>query len=77
MISSRRLAREWALKILYQVDVGKHSPGDALRDALETLRKEFVQRGSKTASGSANEARWLDWVHGKFRGYPARFAAAV
>ena len=56
------MAREWALKILYQVDVGKHSPEDALRDALETLRKEFVQRGSKTASGSANEARWLDWV---------------
>lgn len=62
MISSRRLAREWALKILYQVDVGKHSPEDALRDALETLRREFVQRGSKTASGSANEAQWLNWV---------------
>ncbi len=62
LISSRRLAREWALKILYQIDVGKHSPEDALRDALETLRKEFVQRGSKTASGSANEAIWLNWV---------------
>ena len=62
MISSRRLAREWALKILYQIDVGKHLPEEALRDALETLRKEFVQRGSRTASGSAREALWLDWV---------------
>ena len=62
MVSSRRLAREWALKILYQIDVGKHAPEEALDAALDTLRKEFVQRGSKTASGSALEAFWLEWV---------------
>ena len=67
MVSSRRLAREWALKILYQIDVGKHLPDEALRDALGTLRKEFVQRGSRTASGSAREALWLDWVTANLR----------
>lgn len=60
MLSSRRLAREWALKILYQVDVGKSTVADAEDLALERLRREFVQRGSRTASGSRAEEMALD-----------------
>ncbi len=62
MISSRRLAREWALKILYQMDVGKVPMADAAESALERLRLEFVQRGSRTASGSTAEQICLDYV---------------
>ena len=62
MISSRRLAREWALKILYQKDVGKVPLQEALDTALERLRLEFVQRGSRTASGSTAEQSSLDVV---------------
>lgn len=62
MVSSRRLAREWALKILYQIDVGKPAPQEALETALEQLRKEFVHRGSRTASGSQAEEIGLDFI---------------
>lgn len=62
MISSRRLAREWALKILYQMDVGKVSISDARDAAIERLRAEFVQRGSRSASGSTAEQQSLDFV---------------
>ena len=62
MISSRRLAREWALKILYQKDVGKVPLQEALDTALERLRLEFVQRGSRTASGSTSEQVSLETV---------------
>lgn len=62
MVSSRRLAREWALKILYQMDVGRMSRDEALDSALERLRREFVQRGSRTASGSQAEAVCLEWM---------------
>ncbi len=64
MISSRRLAREWALKILYQVDVGKTSIDEASSAAMERLRKEFVQRGSRSASGSPTEEVCLDYITG-------------
>ncbi len=64
MISSRRLAREWALKILYQMDVGKVSLVEAQEAAMERLRQEFVQRGSRTASGSKFEQACLDYVTG-------------
>lgn len=64
MISSRRLAREWALKILYQMDVGKVGLAEAEDAAMERLRQEFVQRGSRTASGSAVEQGCLDYVTG-------------
>lgn len=55
MITSRRLAREWALKILYQMDVGGFPLSEALETALERLRLEFVLRGSRSASGSHAE----------------------
>ncbi len=64
MISSRRLAREWALKILYQVDVGKVSLQEARDSAMERLRMEFVQRGSRTASGSTAELLSISLVTG-------------
>lgn len=62
MISSRRLAREWALKILYQTDVGRSPRAEALDTALERLRREFVQKGSRTASGSVMEQICLDFI---------------
>lgn len=64
MISSRRLAREWALKILYQMDVGKVGLTEAQEAAMERLRQEFVQRGSRTASGSTVEQGCLDYATG-------------
>ena len=67
MISSRRLAREWALKILYQRDVGRVPTQEALDTALERLRLEFVQRGSRTASGSHVEQACLDAVTADLR----------
>ena len=62
MISSRRLAREWALKILYQMDVGATPLAEARESALERLRNEFVQRGSRSASGSTSEQICLEYV---------------
>ncbi|HZO88244.1 MAG TPA: transcription antitermination factor NusB [Chthonomonadaceae bacterium] len=62
MVSYRRLAREWALKILYQIDVGKPEPQEALETALEQLRMEFVHRGSRSASGSHAEENSLDFI---------------
>lgn len=62
VVSSRRIAREWALKILYQIDVGKVPIAEALPAALERLRREFVQRGSRTASGSPAEEKILETV---------------
>lgn len=62
MVSSRRLAREWALKILYQIDVGKFSLSEAQEAAMERLRLEFVQRGSRSASGSQAEEIALDFL---------------
>lgn len=67
MVSSRRLAREWALKILYQIDVGKPDPSEALETALEQLRMEFVHRGSRTASGSTAEEISLNRVTNELR----------
>ena len=64
MISSRRLAREWALKILYQMDVGKVGLMEAQEAAMERLRQEFVQRGSRTASGSTAEQGCLEYATG-------------
>ncbi len=62
MISSRRLAREWALKILYQMDVGGASLPEARDSALERLRTEFVQLGSRNAIGSTAELICLEFV---------------
>ncbi|HZT43156.1 MAG TPA: transcription antitermination factor NusB [Chthonomonadaceae bacterium] len=62
MLSARRVAREWTLKILYQVDVGKVPLADALEGALDRLRLEFVHRGSRTASGSRAEEICLDAI---------------
>ena len=62
MISSRRLAREWALKILYQADVGKMSIEESLAAALERLRMDFVQRASRAAVGSLIEEAFVDAV---------------
>ena len=62
MISSRRLAREWALKILYQRDVSKSSLADAQDSAMGRLRREFVLRGSRTASGSTSEQLCLEAI---------------
>lgn len=62
MLSARRVAREWTLKILYQVDVGKVSLPEVLEGALDRLRLEFVHRGSRTASGSHAEEICLDAI---------------
>lgn len=67
MISSRRLAREWALKILYQMDVGKVELEEAREAAMERLRLEFIQRGSRTASGSQAEQICLDSITASLR----------
>lgn len=62
MISSRRLAREWALKILYQIDVGKVPQEEALSQALHTLRMEFAQRSSRAQKDSAFEPLALAYL---------------
>jgi len=62
LVSSRRLAREWALKILYQKDVGKSTLADAADAAMERMRMEFVHRGSRSASGSTAEQICLDYL---------------
>jgi transcription antitermination factor NusB len=62
LIGSRRLAREWALKILYQADVGKMSIEESQAAALERLRMEFVQRGSRATAGSLVEEYCLNAV---------------
>lgn len=62
MISSRRLAREWALKILYQSDVGKMPIEESRASTLERMRRDFVQRSSRAASGSFLEERLTDAV---------------
>ena len=62
MISARRLAREWALKILYQVDVGKCSLLDASSSALERLRREFVLGGSRSGTGSQVEEICIELI---------------
>lgn len=62
MISSRRMAREWTLKILYQVDVGKNTLSESMESALERLRKEFVQRGSRSSVGSSFEDTCLEFI---------------
>lgn len=67
MVSSRRVAREWALKILYQIDIGGSSLPEAREAALERLRREFVQRGSRTASGSQAEEMCLEALTASLR----------
>lgn len=62
MISSRRLAREWALKILYQSDVGKMSIVESQTAALERLRMDFVKRASRAATGSLLEEFLTDTI---------------
>ena len=56
----RRLAREWALKILYQNDVNQSELKETLDGTLDRLRKEFVKRGSKAGSGSLLEEEILE-----------------
>lgn len=67
VISARRVAREWTLKILYQMDVGKAPLPEALESALDRLRLEFVHRGSRTASGSRIEEISLDAITQELR----------
>lgn len=62
MISSRRLAREWALKTLYQWDVGKTGLDEAMQNTQQRLRREFVLRGSRSASGSLLEQICLEYI---------------
>ena len=50
------------MKILYQMDVGKVGLAEAEGAAMERLRQEFVQRGSRTASGSTVEQGCLDYA---------------
>ncbi len=64
MISSRRLAREWALRILYQIDVGKVPHTEAVAFAMDTLRKEFSQRSSRFEKDSPFEPVCLDYFTG-------------
>jgi N utilization substance protein B len=46
------------------MDVGKVSLTEAQEAAMERLRNEFVQRGSRTASGSTVEQGCLEYVTG-------------
>ncbi len=44
-----RLAREWAVRILYQIDVGKRDPEEAIQEALTVAelkpqQQEFVRQ---------------------------------
>jgi transcription antitermination factor NusB len=59
-ISVRRLAREWALKVLYQYDVGDGDLHEVLMTAMDHLRQDFVHLGSRTSSGSPFEEVCLD-----------------
>ena len=65
MISARRAAREWALKILYQADVGKMSVEESQEAALDRLRREFVHKGTRAAAGSLVEEYCLDVITSK------------
>ena len=62
LISARRLAREWALKTLYQQDLNRSEMKEALNSSFERLRREFVNRGSKGGSGSLLEEEILDAI---------------
>lgn len=77
MISSRRLAREWALKILYQADIGKTSLKESQDASLQRLRLEFVQRGSRSAAGSFLEAWCLESITQHLADLPARIDQAL
>ena len=77
MISSRRLAREWALKILYQADIGKTSLKESQDVSLERLRREFVQRGSRSAGGSFLEEFCLDAISRHLSDLPPRINLAL
>ncbi len=59
-ITSRRLAREWAVKIIYQQDVAHTTLDEVLNGAINRLRMEFVVKGSRRASGSELEYVVLD-----------------
>ncbi len=59
-ITSRRVAREWAVKIIYQQDVGHTTLDEVTNGALNRLRMEFVVKGSRRASGSELEYVALD-----------------
>ncbi len=60
-ISLRTLAREWAIKILYQREINHEDLHYALEPAMDRLRREFVMRGSRRASGSLREEIALEW----------------
>lgn len=59
-IHPKSLAREWAIKVLYQQELGRSEPAETLNSAMERVRMEFVQRGSRVASGSTLEFHTLD-----------------
>ncbi len=61
MVSSRRIAREWALRVLYQAEVGRTEMPESQLSSLETLRKQFVALGSRNASGSQLEDLVLNY----------------
>ena len=67
MVSSRRIAREWALRILYQAEVGKTDIPESQKSSLETLRKQFVALGSRNASGSQLEDICLNYFTGELK----------
>ncbi len=77
MISSRRLAREWALKILYQADVARMSIEESETVAQERLRREFVQRSSRAATGSLLEEFLVDIVTAHLRDSLTAFDPAI
>ena len=77
MISARRLAREWALKVLYQADIGKMPIEESMKAALERLRMEFVQRSSRAATGSFLEHAMTDAVTAKLVDLLPRFGAGI
>jgi N utilization substance protein B len=77
LISARRVAREWALKILYQSDVGKAPIAESLNAALDRLRQEFVQRASRVAAGSALEEQLADAVTAHLRELLPQFDSSV
>jgi N utilization substance protein B len=64
--SSRRLAREWALRTLYQIDIAKTPRQEVLQTTLEALRHDFAQRSPKSVSGSRWEATCLETLSKSF-----------
>lgn len=66
-MSKRRSARELALKILFQVEVGKFTPDEALETSFEQVNPPAEDReyAAELVRGVAGEAAELDQIIGE------------